>query len=50
LICFNPSQYFDINNYPETLKATIISDIFGGKEWFILDNAEITTSNAIDAL
>jgi epoxide hydrolase-like predicted phosphatase len=50
LISFRPSEYFDKNNYPETIKATILSDIFAGKEWLMLDNGEITTPEAIDAI
>jgi haloacid dehalogenase superfamily, subfamily IA, variant 3 with third motif having DD or ED len=50
LISFKPSEYFDKNNYPETIKAKILSDIFGSKEWLMLDNGEITTPEAIDAI
>jgi epoxide hydrolase-like predicted phosphatase len=50
LISFRPSEYFDKNNYPETIKSTILSDIFGSKEWLMLDNGEITTTKAIDAI
>jgi putative hydrolase of the HAD superfamily len=50
LISFKPSEYFEKNNYPEAIKATILSDIFGSKEWLMLDNGEITTPEAIDAI
>jgi len=50
LISFKPSEYFDKNNYPLSIKATILSDIFGSKEWLMLDNGEITTPEAIDAI
>jgi putative hydrolase of the HAD superfamily len=50
LISFKPSEYFDKKKYPETIKATILSDIFGSKEWQMLDKGEITTSEAIDAI
>ena len=50
LISFKPSEYFDKNNYPLSIKATILSDIFGSKEWLMLDNGEITTPKAIDAI
>jgi putative hydrolase of the HAD superfamily len=50
LISFKPSEYFDKNNYPLSIKAAILSDIFGSKEWLMLDNGEITTSEAIDAI
>jgi len=50
LISFKPSEYFDKNNYPLSIKATILSDIFSSKEWLMLDNGEITTPEAIDAI
>jgi len=50
LISFKPSEYFDKNKYPKTIKATILSDIFDSKEWLLLDNGEITTSEAIDTI
>lgn len=50
LISFKPSEYFDKNNYLRSIKATILSDIFGSKEWLMLDNGEITTPEAIDAI
>ena len=50
LISFKPSEYFDKNNYPLSIKATILSDIFGSKEWLMLDNGEISTPEAIDAI
>jgi len=50
LISFKPSEYFDKNNYPQTIKAKILADIFGSKEWLMLDNGDITTTEAIDAI
>ena len=50
LISFKPSEYFDKNNYLRSIKATILSDIFGSKEWLMLDNGEITTPEAINAI
>jgi epoxide hydrolase-like predicted phosphatase len=50
LISFRPSEYFDKKNYPDTIKAKILSDIFGSKEWLMLDNGEISTSEVIDAI
>jgi putative hydrolase of the HAD superfamily len=50
LISFRPSEYFNKNNYPETIKTTILSDIFGSKEWLMLDNGEITTVEAVEAI
>jgi epoxide hydrolase-like predicted phosphatase len=50
LISFRPSKYFDDKNYPETIKSKIIPDIFGSKEWLMLDNGDISTSEAIEAI
>jgi epoxide hydrolase-like predicted phosphatase len=50
LISFRPSEYFDQKNYPENIKAVILSDIFGSKEWLMLDNGMISTHEAIDAI
>jgi glucose-1-phosphatase len=50
LISFRPSEYFDKKNYPGNIKKAIISDIFGSEEWAMLDNGEINTTEAIDAI
>lgn len=50
LINFRPSEFFDKNNYPKNIKAKILSDIFFSKEWTMLDNGEINTTGAIDAI
>jgi putative hydrolase of the HAD superfamily len=50
LISFRPSEFFDTKGYPETIKSKILSDIFGSKEWLKLDNGEISTPEAIDAM
>jgi putative hydrolase of the HAD superfamily len=50
LISFKPSEFFAKQNYPENIKATILSDIFGSEEWAILDNGGITTQEAIDSI
>ena len=50
LISFRPSEYFDKKKYPENIKAKILSDIFGSKEWHMLDNGMINTSQAIDSI
>jgi glucose-1-phosphatase len=50
LISFKPSEYFDKHKYPETIKAKILADIFGSKEWQMLDRGEITTPQAIDSI
>ena len=50
LISFRPVEFFSKNNYPEYIKTKIISDIFGSKEWSMLDNGDINTSEGIDAI
>jgi putative hydrolase of the HAD superfamily len=50
LISFRPSEYFDKKNYPATIKARILDDIFRSKEWLLLDSGEITTAEAIDSI
>jgi epoxide hydrolase-like predicted phosphatase len=50
LISFRPSEYFDQKKYPENIKARILSDIFGSKEWDLLDKGEISTPEAINAI
>jgi FMN phosphatase YigB (HAD superfamily) len=50
LISFKPSEFFDKKNYPANVKTTILADIFGSREWSLLDSGEITTQEAIDAI
>ena len=50
LISFRPSEFFDQKNYPENIKAKILSDIFESKEWLLLDNGLISTLEAIEAI
>ena len=50
LISFRPSEYFDKKQYPENIKARILSDIFASKEWLMLDNGELTTSEVIESI
>ena len=50
LISFRPSEYLDKKNYPENIKTKILSEIFGSKEWVMLDNGIINTRQAIDSI
>ena len=50
LISFRPSEYLDQKNYPENIKTKILSEIFGSKEWVMLDNGTINTRQAIDSI
>jgi epoxide hydrolase-like predicted phosphatase len=50
LISFRPSKYFESNNYPESLISKILPDIFGSREWLMLDNGDISTAEAIESI
>jgi epoxide hydrolase-like predicted phosphatase len=50
LISFRPSEYLDKKNYPENIKTKILSDIFGSKEWHMLDNGVINIAQAINSI
>lgn len=50
LLSFRPSEYFDKKEYPEEVKAKILSDIFNAKEWLQLDNGDITIPEAIESI
>lgn len=50
LISFRPSEFFDKKNYPENIKAKILTDIFASKEWSMLDNGFINKSEAIESI
>ncbi len=50
LVSFKPAEYFDKKNYPQNIKETILADIFGSKEWLMLDNGDISTREAIEGI
>ncbi|MCJ7449987.1 MAG: HAD family phosphatase [Bacteroidales bacterium] len=50
LISFRPPEYLVKKNYPENIRNTILTDVFGSTEWRMLDNGDITTREAIDAI
>jgi FMN phosphatase YigB (HAD superfamily) len=50
LISFKPVEFLEKNNYPETIRNTILTDIFGSNEWLLLDNGDISTEDAINAI
>jgi FMN phosphatase YigB (HAD superfamily) len=50
LISFKPAEYLERKQYSENLKTTILNDIFRSKEWLMLDNGDITISDAIDSI
>jgi putative hydrolase of the HAD superfamily len=50
LISFKPSDYLEKIQYPEEIRNTILTDIFGSNEWLRLDNGDISTEEAINAI
>ena len=50
LISFKPAEYLEKNNYPEKIRNTILNDIFRSPEWLLLDNGNISTSEAINLI
>jgi putative hydrolase of the HAD superfamily len=50
LISFVPSEYLKKKNYPENIRNTIMSDIFGSPEWKLLDNGDMTIPEAINQI
>lgn len=50
LISFIPSDFLRRKEYPENKINTILSDIFSGKEWAMLDNGDISTPEAISSI
>jgi glucose-1-phosphatase len=50
LISFRPSEFFDKKNYPQNIKVKILTEIFGSEEWLMIDNGEISTKDAINAI
>ena len=50
LLSFRPAEFFIKKKYPEAIRNTILSDIFGSSEWAMLDNGDITTQEAIERI
>jgi putative hydrolase of the HAD superfamily len=50
LLSFRPAEFLDKKKYHQTLKEQVLADIFGSKEWLMLDNGDITTEMAIEAI
>ncbi len=50
LLSFRPTEFFIKKKYPEAIRNTILSDIFGSSEWAMLDNGDITTQEAIERI
>jgi len=50
LISFIPADFLRRKDYPESKINTILSDIFSGREWAMLDNGDISTPEAINSI
>lgn len=50
LISFKPAEYLEKKKYPAKTRDIILTDLFGSKEWLLLDNGEITVDEAIDLI
>ena len=50
LISFKPADFLDKTDYAADAKNIIISDIFNSREWGLLDNGDITTTEAIEKI
>ncbi len=47
LISFRPADYLEKKNYPAQIRKRILSDIFGSREWLLLDKGIISLEEAI---
>src|SRR4030042_2527808 len=50
LISFRPAEYLSGNGYSPENKELILSDVFGSREWLLLDDGKITKTEAIDGI
>lgn len=50
LISYKPAEYLTKMGYPDEEKNIILNDIFLAKEWFLLDNGDLTTREAIEKI
>lgn len=50
LISFKPAEFLESMNFSENIRNTILNDIFRSREWAMLDNGDITTNEAINAI
>lgn len=47
LINWKPAEYLENNGFEEPEKSLILDNVFHSREWLMLDNGDITTSEAI---
>lgn len=50
LISFRPSEFIDKCSYKESIKKSILADIFASKHWLMLDNGDLTTEETIERI
>ena len=50
LISFRPAEFLINNKYQPKERELILSDIFGSREWLLLDNGDITAGEAIEKI
>lgn len=50
LISFKPAEYLIRKNHPEDKRMKILADVFGSREWQMLDNGDITANDAIERI
>jgi putative hydrolase of the HAD superfamily len=50
LLSWKPGEFFKRSGYDSEEVKTILKDIFKSNEWSMLDNGDITTSEAIDLI
>lgn len=50
LLSFRPAEFLENKNYSEKLRKTILAEVFGSREWKLLDDGAISVPKAIDAI
>lgn len=50
LISFRPAEFLSEKKYEQEERELILSDIFGSREWLLLDNGDITAAEAIERI
>lgn len=50
LISFKPDEFLHNSGYDENTVKVIINEIFRSKEWLMLDNGDMSTKEAIEAI
>jgi putative hydrolase of the HAD superfamily len=50
LISFKPSEFLEIKNYSADIRKIILKDVFGSREWQLLDKGSLTVREAIDSI